>query len=196
MNKDATPASNETKLGLLNHDELNIHEAYGLEKTWKYLLDHQQENLDILLVNQAHKYGFDFLYDWAGQFRRTTPMVGQLEIPEPHQISELLKRLFDDLEYKIQNFDRNNIDQVIDLIAWFEYRFIWIHPYANTNGRMGRLLANFILIKLDFPPLQYANRSEDRKKYIEAMHKADDNDFEQLQNFIAEELDKAISSID
>ena len=32
---------------------------------------------------------------------------------------------------------------------------------------MGRLLANFILIKLDFPPLQYANRCEDRKKYIE-----------------------------
>ncbi len=61
---------------------------------------------------------------------------------------------------------------------------------------MGRLLANFILIKLNFPPLQYANRSEDRKKYIEAMHKADDNDFEQLENFIADELDKAINSID
>lgn len=196
MNKDATPASNETKLGLLNHDDLNIHEAYALEKTWKYLLDHNSEKLDLLLVNQSHKHGFDSLYDWAGQFRRTTPMVGQLQVPEPHQLTELLKRLFDDLDYKIQNLDKDNIDEVINLLTWFEYKFIWIHPYTNTNGRMARLLSNFILIKLGYPPLQYANRSADRKKYIEAMHKADDNDFEQLENFIADELDKAINSID
>lgn len=195
MNKDCTPASNETKLGLLSHSELNIREAYCLERTWKYLLNHQQEIFDILLLNRAHKEGFDELYDWAGQFRRTTPLVGQLEVPDPHQITGLLKCLFDDLEYRIQNLNRNNIDEIIDLIAWFEYKFIWIHPYANTNGRMGRLLSNFILVKLNFPPLQYANRSQDRKKYIEAMHKADDKDFSELQNFIAEELDKAINSI-
>lgn len=192
---NTTPASNETKLGLLDHEELNINEAYALEETWSYLLEHQDDRLDVILLNLAHKSGFGFLYDWAGQFRRSTPMVGQLQIPEPHQIMELLKRLFDDLDYKIQNLDKENIDEVIDLLAWFEYKFIWIHPYANTNGRMGRLLSNFILIKLGFPPLQYANRSADRKKYIQAMNQADSKDFSKLQNFIANELDKAIRNM-
>lgn len=194
MNIDDTPASNESKLGLLNNNELNIHEAYCLEKTWCYLLDHKEEDLDIILLNQAHREGFNKLYDWAGQFRRTTPMVGQLQVPEPYQINELMKRLLDDLEYKIQNIDKNNVELVIDLIAWFEYRFIAIHPYANTNGRMGRLLSNFILLKLGYPPLEYANRSADRKRYIEAMRKADLNDFSELQEFIANELDKAINA--
>lgn len=37
-----TPASNETKLGILDHVELNQHEAVGLKKTWDFLLNNQQ----------------------------------------------------------------------------------------------------------------------------------------------------------
>jgi hypothetical protein len=51
-----TPASNETKLGILNHEELNKHEAKGLKNTWEFLVSHQEEVFDTLLVNQAHKY--------------------------------------------------------------------------------------------------------------------------------------------
>lgn len=190
-----TPASNETKFGLLNHEELNVHEAYGLERTWQYLYEHQEEKFDPIFINQAHKYGFDFLYDWAGQYRRTTPLVGQIIVPKPHKLYELMKMLFDDLDYKVEHLDKNNIIEVIKLITWFEYRFIWIHPYANTNGRMGRMLTNFILLSLGYPPLKYANRSKDRTKYIEAMRKADNNDFSELEDFIASELNEAIETM-
>jgi hypothetical protein len=60
MNK--TPASNETKLGILGHTELNQHEVIGLKKTWDFLYESQKEKFDSLLVNKAHKFGFDFLY--------------------------------------------------------------------------------------------------------------------------------------
>jgi fido (protein-threonine AMPylation protein) len=83
-----TPASNETKLGILNHEELNKHEAKGLKNTWEFLVSHQEEVFDTLLVNQAHKYGFNFLYDWAGKYRITTPLVGNLQPPPPHLITE------------------------------------------------------------------------------------------------------------
>lgn len=193
MNNDSTPASNETKLGLLTYTQLNIQEAYCLEKTWKFLLQHIEEKIDTVLINQSHKEGFKDLYDWAGQFRRTSPLVGQIEVPAPHRISELLKQLFDDLNYKIDNLDQSDLDNIIDLIAWFEYKFIWIHPFVNTNGRMGRLISNFILVKLGYPPIKFANRSDDRHKYISAMRKADNKDFLELQNFIAQELDQAIN---
>lgn len=190
MNK--TPASNETKLGLLDHAELNKYEAVGLKKTWDYLLDHQNDNLDSLLVNQAHKYGFDFLYEWAGKYRTTTPLVGNLEPPAPHQITELMINLFGDLNYRINEIDADNLEDLVKLLAWFEHKFIVIHPYPNTNGRMGRLLANFILLRLGYPLLDYSNRSDDRASYIKAMQEADAKDYARLETFIAEELKKSI----
>jgi Fic family protein len=188
-----TLASNETKLGILNHEELNKHEAKGLKNTWEFLVSHQEEVFDTLLVNQAHKYGFNFLYDWAGKYRITTPLVGNLQLPPPHLITEQMINLFNDLNYKLDNLDKQNLEDLVKLLAWFEHRFIFIHPYTNTNGRMARLLVNYILLKLGYPILDYSNRSENRTSYIKAMQEADHNDFERLEIFIAQELNKSLN---
>lgn len=189
---DQTPASNETKLGILDFEELNKYEAQGLKQTWDYLVNHIDDKFDSLFVNRAHKFGFGFLYDWAGNYRTTIPLVGSLEPPAPHLLTELMHNLFADLSYRLENSDLDNLESVVKLIAWFEYRFIYIHPYTNTNGRMGRLLANFILLKIGYPILNYSNRSMDRKAYIQAMREADNNDFKSLEIFIANELKEAI----
>jgi len=103
--------------------------------------------------------------------------------------------LFNDLNYKLNNFDADNLEELVKLLAWFEYRFIFIHPFQNTNGRMGRLLTNYILIKLGYPILDYSNRSENRSSYITAMQEADEKDFENLELFIASELNKALKNM-
>jgi Fic family protein len=193
MNK--TPASNETKLGILDHAELNKHEIKGLKNTWEYLVSHQEETMDTLLINKAHKFGFDFLYNWAGKYRTSTPLVGNLEPPAPHLIPELMINLFNDLIYRLNNFDSDNLEELVKLLAWFEYRFIFIHPYPNTNGRTSRLLTNYILLKLGYPILDYSNRSENRAAYIQAMQEADEKNFENLEIFIAEELNKALKNM-
>jgi fido (protein-threonine AMPylation protein) len=43
--------------------------------------------------------------------------------------------LYNDLDYRITALDANNLEDLVHLLAWFEHRFIFIHPYANTNGR-------------------------------------------------------------
>jgi Fic family protein len=58
---------------------------------------------------------------------------------------------------------------------------------------MGRLISNFILLRLGYPILDYSNRSENRKEYIHAMQEADVKNFELLEIFIAKELNKALS---
>lgn len=191
-----TPASYETNLGILDQKTLNLYEALCLKKVWDFLVKNRERGLDSGFVNKAHQHGFGFLYAWAGIYRRTTPLVGHLAPPAPHLISELMKNLFDDLEYRIKFLKKNHIEEIIQLTAWFEHRFICIHPYQNTNGRMGRLLSNHLLAKLHYPPLIYSNRSKNRRAYIAAMRKADQGNFSFLENFIAKELSEAISSID
>jgi Fic family protein len=187
-----TPASNETKIGILSHTELNLYEIKALKLTWEYLLDHQSDELNAVLINKAHKFGFDYIYEWAGKYRTNTPVVGNIEPPAPYLIPELMINLFNDLNFKLINFNLNNLEDIVKLLAWFEYRFIFIHPYHNTNGRMGRLISNFILLRLGYPILDYSNRSENRKDYIHAMQEADLRNFEFLEIFIAKELNKAL----
>lgn len=188
-----TPASNETKLGILTHEELNQKEAIGLMRCWEYLINNVSEKFDSIFINQAHKAGFSFLYDWAGKYRVSTPIVGELEPPAPHLITELMHKLFADLDYKLEHLNADSLEEVVGLITWFEYKFIAIHPYTNTNGRMGRLLSNFILFKIGYPILNYTNRSAARDEYISAMRNADKKDLTALELIIGQELKEAIT---
>jgi len=55
--------------------------------------------------------------------------------------------------------------------ALFHYRYIRIHPFEDGNGRIARLLMNYILAKHDYPMLVI--RSKTKKNYLDALGKAD-----------------------
>lgn len=59
----------------------------------------------------------------------------------------------------------------VELAALFHYRYIRIHPFEDGNGRIARLIANFILARHDYPMIVVRSRNKD--KYLEALHLAD-----------------------
>lgn len=59
----------------------------------------------------------------------------------------------------------------VDLAALFHYRYIRIHPFEDGNGRIARLLVNYILARHDWPMIVV--RSRDKDKYLDALHQAD-----------------------
>ncbi len=59
----------------------------------------------------------------------------------------------------------------IELAALFHYRFIRIHPFEDGNGRMARLMVNYILVRHGWPMIVV--RSRNKLEYIEALHRCD-----------------------
>ena len=59
----------------------------------------------------------------------------------------------------------------VELAALFHYRYIRIHPFEDGNGRIARLMVNFILTRHDYPMIVV--RSRKKNEYLEALHQTD-----------------------
>jgi len=78
----------------------------------------------------------------------------------------------------------------------FQHKFEKIHPFMDGNGRTGRMILNFILMKNNYPPviIQKKNRSE----FLDALSTADESGiteakpekYSELVQFVASELNE------
>ena len=75
----------------------------------------------------------------------------------------------------IRWYDENkNKFKPIVLAAIIHNQFEHIHPFQDGNGRVGRLLLNFILIKNNYPPINIL--LEDRQEYYKTLQEYSKND--------------------
>lgn len=75
---------------------------------------------------------------------------------------------------------------IAPFLAQLHHRFILIHPFDDGNGRIVRLLLNYVLIRLGYPPLVIKNR--DREHYFSALQKADAGNIDALAAYIGRAL--------
>ena len=59
----------------------------------------------------------------------------------------------------------------VELAALFHYRYIRIHPFEDGNGRIARLMVNFILKRHKWPMMVI--RSKNKQAYLRALGQAD-----------------------
>jgi cell filamentation protein, protein adenylyltransferase len=69
--------------------------------------------------------------------------------------------------------------------------FLLIHPFDDGNGRVGRLLINYVLLRAGFPPLII--KSADKANYLAALRLADVGQLEALTDYLAHQLEWSLN---
>ena len=118
-----------------------------------------------------------------GEYKKHDYVTGKAEIgaaPEDVQeeVSELLAELVD-----------IPAEKALTAAAYFHAKFENIHPFADGNGRTGRLVMNYLLLLCDHPPIII--HEEDRKRYYAALEAWDERqELEPLIRFLKEQTAK------
>ena len=89
--------------------------------------------------------------------------------------------------------DKNKFKPLV-LAAIIHNQFEYIHPFQDGNGRVGRLLLNFILLKNNYPPINIA--LEDRGKYYSSLRDYElIYDIKPMVKFLVDQYKKTLKKV-
>jgi Fic family protein len=108
------------------------------------------------------------------------------EFPLPQEVPGLMKQLVQWLE------EKQNLIHPVELAAKFHTKFTGIHPFADGNGRMARLLMNYILQQKEFPFTNIPLKR--RAAYMETQAAGNEEDYKPFAKFLSEEIIKQHST--
>ena len=130
-------------------------------------------------IKEIHALVMEKIMPNAGQYRDHDISVRGAGF-EPPLFYEVPKHMKELVEFIDKNTDEL---RPIELAAHAHYYLAWTHPFEDGNGRVARLLLNFILLRNGYPLTPIKN--VERKKYLDVLKRADQGDFEPYVNYIA-----------
>ena len=190
--ENSTLSLEETEKILLQIDldryisERELFEAKNLARVVSYInIKAHERELDINIILSLHKMLLSNIRDdVAGRFRNDDEWVrvGNHIAIDPQKVFEQIEKMF------VKYYSASN-ENIIKRIALLHLTFEHIHPFVDGNGRIGRVINNYLLIRELFVPINI--KFIDRKLYYDAFNEFDTNG----ETSIMEEIvGKAISS--
>lgn len=151
----------------------DIAETYGVDEAIKFIRE-TKEHISLGLIQELHKIVFKNSKSFAGEFRKPGQEVvvmgreGIVHEGAPQsRVIALLKELID-----WYNKYKDKYPPLI-LASVAHNQFENIHPFADGNGRVGRLLLNNILLKNGLPPVNIELKQ--RMEYYKTLQEYEKN---------------------
>ena len=172
--ENSTLTLEETEKILLRIDldrfitEREIFETKNLARVVSYINTKAKEReltLEVMLL--LHKMLLSNIRDdIAGRFRKDGEWVRVANhiAPDPKEVVGRLEKM-------LAGYNANSRENIIKRIAVLHLTFEHTHPFVDGNGRIGRVINNYLLIREGFVPMNI--KFIDRKMYYEAFKEFD-----------------------
>ena len=167
--ENSTLTLEETEKILLQIDldryitEREIFEAKNLARVVSYIdIRAKEQELTLEVILSLHKMLIaNIRDDIAGRFRKDGEWVRVANhiAPDPKEVVERLEKM-------LAGYNANSHENIIKRIALLHLTFEHTHPFIDGNGRIGRVINNYLLIREGFVSVNI--KFIDRKMYYEA----------------------------
>lgn len=148
-----------------------LFEIRNSKTAYEYMLDvfDKRLALDEAFIKEVQRLLTENTYDkrrWElgerpGEYKKHDYVTGSAEIgASADEVSEEMNELLCEMD----EIDDKN---ALTAAAYFHVKFENIHPFADGNGRTGRLAMNYFLLSHSHPPIVI--HEEDRKAYYAAL---------------------------
>lgn len=133
-------------------------------KAWLYLID--KKNLSKTSILQAHKILMKdqpLAYEKKGAWRKETVWIGGREAKPWYAVPDLMEGWIESVNNSLTSRFVDTDERKQGTVVAFHIAFEGIHPFVDGNGRMGRILMNWQLVKFGLPIKII--REEDKQEY-------------------------------
>jgi len=182
---NATPLRPEEadalRVPIVDRRQLNEIEAANVAEGRVWALRSRRDCFTDEYFCELHRRMFGSVWKWAGAYRTHDVSIGDTP---PHEIAVRVRAALDDARYWFEH----EIYGAHELAIRLHHRLVWIHPFANGNGRCTRLLADVVVRRLKADDLTWGSVSlvetgEARAAYVAALKDADGHNLEPLIAF-------------
>ncbi len=146
------------------------------------------------LIKKLHLICFRGSKQFAGEFRKLNVVIRDGSGNVMHegvpvrQLGKALEELVSWYRHNKKSF------RPLVLAAIMHNQFEHIHPFQDGNGRVGRLLLNFILISNGYPPVNIL--LEDRAEYYRSLREySKNNDLKPTLKFLIKQYKKTLKQV-
>lgn len=182
-----------TAAGALTYTEVSERIAVNIAHCLDALLEQSPDDIRITpeWIGGIHsRVAGELFPEWAGRFRVSDVQVGTHFPPPGHEVAVHIKNFCFDLEEHLRHLQ--GAASIAELLAWVDWRFQWIRPFKDFNGRTGRILLVALCYKLALPPMNpAADDSTSKQAYFEALRAADEGNLRLLTALWLERLGSA-----
>ncbi len=123
--------------------------------------------------------------EFAGRYRNAGVRITGANFTPPNalKVDDLMEELLDWIN------EKNDVPLIVKAMM-FHHRMVWIHPFFDGNGRTVRLMFNLLLMNAGYPPAIILQ--QDRKKYYDALNKANQGNYEKLMLMVLQALERSL----